>query len=150
MDVQVDVDTAVVTAPRAQLVERRGHPVIQLRRTVELHEALSSLAALGVRKLGYRFRFYDDGAAHTRFTCRRGAGHDKSALPAIEAARQRLGELLEAAIREAAEEVVGLDKEVRFDCEVVFKPTTGSWQLSGRGTAYVVDPEFFDVGLALD
>lgn len=147
---KVDVDNGVAIAPRAQLTEHRGQPVIQVRRTVELHEALSSLAALGVRKLGCRFVLFDDGTAHTRFTCRRGAGCDKSALPAIEAARQRLGELLEAAIREAAEEVVGVDKEVRYDCEVVFKPTTGSWQLSGRGTAYAVDPGFFDVGLALD
>ena len=146
----VDVDNGLAIAPRARLVERRGQPVIQVRRTVELHEALSSLAALGVRKLGCRFVLFDDGTAHTRFTCRRGAGRDKSALPAIEAARQRLGELLEAAIREAAEEFVGVDKEVRYDCEAIFRPSTGSWQLSGRGTAYAVDPEFFDVGLALD
>ena len=146
----VDVDNGVAIAPRAQLVERRGQPVIQLRRTVELHEALSSLAALGVRKLGYRFRFYDDGAVFREFTARRGAGRDKSALPAIKAARQRLGELLEAAISEAAEEFVGFDRELLYECEAAFSPSTRSWQLSGRGTAYAVDPEFFDVGLALD
>lgn len=150
MDVQIDVNNGVATAPRAQLVERRGQPVIQVRRTVELHEALSSLAALGVRKLGCRFVLFDDGTAHTRFTCRRGAGRDKSALPAIEAARQRLGELLEAAIRDAAEEFVGFDRELIYECEAVFSPSTGSWQLSGHGTMYEVVPEFFGVGLALD
>jgi hypothetical protein len=150
MDVQTMVDGSVATAPRAQLVERRGRPVIEIHRTPELDDALSSLAALGVRKLGCRFVLFDDGTGHTRLTCRRGAGRDKSALPAIEAARQRLGELLEAAIREAAEEFVGVDKEVRYDCEAIFRPSTGWWQLSGRGTAYAVDPEFFDVGLALD
>jgi hypothetical protein len=131
-------------------VEHRGQPVIQLRRTVELHEALSSLAALGVRKLGYRFRFYDDGDVFREFTARRGAGRDKSALPAIKAARHRLGELLEAAIRDAAEEFVGFDRELIYECEAVFSPSTGSWQLSGHGTMYEVVPEFFGVGLALD
>lgn len=146
----VDVDNGLAIAPRAQLVERRGRPVIEIHRTPELDEALSSLGALGVRKLGYRFRFYDDGDVFREFTARRGAGRDKSALPAIKAARQRLGELLEGAIRDAVEEVVGFDRELLYECEAAFRPSTGSWQLSGRGTAYVVDPEFFDVGLAID
>ena len=150
MDGQEDVDNGVATTPRGQLGHARGRPVIQVRRTLELHEALSSLAALGVRKLGYRFRFYDDGDVTLEFTARRGSGRDKSALPAIKAARHWLGKLLEAAIREAAEGFVGFDRELLYECEAVFKPSTGSWQLSGRGTAYAVDPEFFDVGLALD
>ena len=150
MDVQVDVDNGVATTPRGQLGDARGRPVIQVRRTVELHEALSSLAALGVRKLGYRFRFYDDGDVTLEFTARRGSGRDKSALPAIKAARHRLGKLLEAAIREATEEFMGLDRELHYECAAVFNSGTGSWELSGSGTVYEIAPDLFDVGITLE
>lgn len=150
MDVQVDVDTGVETAALAQLVEHRGQPVIQVRRTVELQEALDELAALGVRWLGYRFRFLDDGDVSWLFTGRRGAGREKATWPAIKAARHRLGELLETAIREAAEEYMGFDRELHYECEAIFKSSTGSWQLSGHGTMYEVVPEFFDVALTLN
>jgi len=146
----VDVDNGVATAPRAQLVERRGQPVIQVRRTVELHEALSSLAALGVRKIGYRFRFYDDGDVTWEFTARRGAGRDPAVLPAIEAARHVLGQLLEDAIREAVEEFMGLGRELHYECKAAFDPGTGSWELSGSGTVYEIDPDLFDVGITLE
>jgi hypothetical protein len=142
MNVQT-VDSGASVAPLARLVDDRGQPKIHVRRTVELHEALSSLAALGVRRLGYRFRFDDDGYVSWQFTERRGAGRDPSVLPAINAGRHRLGELLEAAILEAAKEFVGFGRELHYDCAAVFSPRTRSWHLSGHGS-------FFAVGLALD
>lgn len=144
------VDNGTSTTLRGQLVGPRGRPMIRVARTVELHEALNVLATLGVRQLGYRFRFYDDGDVSWQFTGRRGAGRDPSVLPEIKAARHRLGELLEDAIRDATEGAMGLDRELHYECEAAFDPGTGSWELSGRGTVYEIDPDFFDVGLALD
>lgn len=74
MDVQVDVDGAVATAPRAQLVESGGGPVIRVWQCDELQEVLSTLTALGVQQLGYCFHFYDDDDVTWRFTARRGGG----------------------------------------------------------------------------
>lgn len=144
------VDSGTSSTPRAQLVETRGRLVIRVARTAELNEALASLAKLGVRQLGYRFRFYDDGDVALQFTGRRGAGRNQSVLPEIKAARHRLGELFEDAIREATEESMGLDRELHCECEAALDPRTGSWQLSGRGTVYEIDPDFSDVGLVLD
>lgn len=150
MDVQVDVDDGVAIVPRAQLVVDRRRTFIQVRRTVELHEALSTLAALGVRKLGYRFCFYDCGSVIREFTARRGGGRDPSLLPAIKAARERLSQLLADAILEATEESMGIDHELHYDCEAAFKPGTGSWELSGRGRAYEIDPDLCDVGITFE
>jgi|688.fasta_scaffold305836_2 hypothetical protein len=149
MDVQT-IDNGSAVAPLARLVDDRGQPTIHVRRTKELDEALNALAALGVRKLGFRFRFLDDGDVVRQFTGRRGAGRDLLVLPAIKAARHRLDELLEAAILEGAKEFVGFDRELLYECEASFDSDTRSWRLDGSGTIYEVDPNFFAVGLALD
>jgi hypothetical protein len=144
------IDHGSAVTPLARLAGDRGRPTIQVRRTGELVEAFHALASLGVRQLSYRFRFYDDGDVTWEFTSRRGASRDRSAWPAIKAARYRLGELLEAAIREAATEFLGFDHELLYECNAVFKPSTGSWQLDGRGTVYEIDPDVSYIGLALD
>jgi hypothetical protein len=149
MNVQTS-DSGTSVTPLARFANDRGQPTIHVRRTVELHEALSSLASLGVRKLGYRFRFLGGGDVVWQFTGRGSAGRDLPVLPAIKAALHRLGELLEAAILEGAKEFVGCGRELLYECEASFDPDTGSWQLAGTGTVYQIDPEFFDVGLALD
>lgn len=148
-DVQ-KVDSATATPPRAQLVDTGGRPMIHMAQTAELHEALNSLATLGIRKLGYRFRFFDDGSVTWQFTARHGAGRNPSVLPAIKAARHRLGQLLEEAIRDATAEFMGLDRELHYECAAAFKPSSGSWRLSGRGTIFEISPDFFDVGITLE
>lgn len=150
MDVQVDVDGAVATAPRAQLVESGGGPVIRVWQCDELQEVLSTLTALGVQQLGYCFHFYDDDDVTWRFTARRGGGRGHAGLEARKAARRQLGQLLEDAIREATAQLVTLDREMRYECEATFNREMGTWQLSGRGTIYDVVPEFSGIEIALD
>jgi hypothetical protein len=148
-DVQGGVDNGVATTPRGQLVDARGLPMIRVADTVELREALNSLAALGVRRVGYRFRFYDDGDVTWEFAARRGGGRDQRGMPAFKAARYHLGELLEAAIREATEEFMDLGRELHFECFASVDPGTSMWHLSGRGTVFEMYSGLEDVGITL-
>lgn len=150
MDVQMNEQMEISGAPLGRLVVTRGIPMLRVRRTVELHKILCTLVELGVQRLGFHFRFHDDGDVTWQFTSRGVARGRSSGWPAINEARQLLRQLLEDAIRAAAGGVVGYEQELHYDCELVYSRDSRTWQLGGSGAAYKIDPEFWDVGISLE
>jgi hypothetical protein len=139
------VDSGTSVAPLARLVDDRGQPKIHVRRTVELHEALAAAASIGIAAMAFDFCFYEDGDATCETSPRRTARGRKVDKQDVDAAFNRVRDLIEDAIREALEAEFELDREIRVGVGLEFDAEKSSWGLSGSATAYDIVSDLNDV-----
>lgn len=144
-DVQLTPNAHPHTASRGALVADRNRLEIHLGRTEELHEALAAAASIGIAAMAFDFCFYEDGDATCETSPRRTARGRKADKQDVDAAFNRVRDLIEDAIREALEAEFELDREIRVGVGLEFDAEKSSWGLSGSATAYDIVSDLNDV-----
>jgi hypothetical protein len=144
-DVQLPPTAHALTAPRGTHVADRNSLEIHLGRTDELREALAAAASIGITAMTFDFCFYEDGDATCETSPRRTARGRKADKQDVDAAFNRVRDLVEDAIREALEAEFELDREIRVGVGFEFDAERSSWGLSGSATAYDIVPDLNDV-----